>query len=257
MATHATDSNTVQSVSTSLRILEVVHELGDSRVVDVTDHLDVSKSAVYKHLHTLEQEGYVVKEGETYRVGLRFLSFGEAARKRHRVCPISMPQMQDLADQTGEMSNLMVKENGQGILLYRATSDQAISLDTYAGTAVPLHCTANGKAILANLDPERVEEIVDRHGLPKFTENTITDRAELYAALEQIRERGWAYDRRERLEGLSCVSVPITDIDDNVLGAVSVSGPASRMEGERFTEAIPELLLQAQNVIEMNVAYRD
>ncbi len=248
--------NTVKTASTLFQIVEALLELEGAKVAELDEVLDVSKSTIYKHLQTLEQENYIVKEDGTYQIGLRFLGFGEYARKRRKLYQLAKPEMENLAEETNEMSNLLVEEHGRGILLHRASSDKAVSLDTFAGKEVALHSTGNGKAILSCLSDERVNEIIDRYGLPKRTENTLTDRDRLFEELERIRERGWAYDEEERLEGLRCVSVPITDVNDNVLGAVSVSGPAARLEGERFREEIPELLLRAKNVIEMDVAYR-
>jgi DNA-binding IclR family transcriptional regulator len=120
---------------------------------------------------------------------------------------------------------------------------------------VGLHCTSLGKAILAYLPEERVDEIVDRWGLPARTADTITTREELDAELERIRERGYAQDNGERLSGLRCVAAPITDTDGVAIGAVSVAGPTSRMKGERFESEIPERVQSVANVTEINLTY--
>lgn len=248
--------HTVKTTSTLFRIIETLLELEGAKVAELDEELAISKSTIYKHLQTLEQENYVVKDGGTYQIGLRFLGFGEYARKRRKLYQLAKPEMARLAEETGEMSNLLVEEHGRGILLHRASSDQAISLDTYAGKEVHLHANGNGKAILSCLSDDRVDEIIDLHGLPKMTENTITDRDRLFEELETIRKRGWAFDEEERLQGLRCVSIPITGVEGEVLGSVSVSGPATRLEGDRYREDIPELLQRAKNVIEMDVAYK-
>jgi len=247
--------NKVQTTSTTFRIMETLYELEGGSIAEITERVDCSKSTVYKHLNTLVDERYVVKEDGEYQLGMTFLQFGEYARTRHQLYHIAKPKMKELAEEVGEMSNLLVEENGRGILMNRESSDKAISLDTHAGKEVHLHCTANGKAILSELPEERVEEIIARHGLPDVTRNTITDRDELFDQLEVIRERGCAFDDEERLEGLRCVAVPLVSPDGPVLGAVSVSGPASRIHGERFREELPERLQRAQNVIQMNAAY--
>jgi DNA-binding IclR family transcriptional regulator len=112
-----------------------------------------------------------------------------------------------------------------------------------------------GKAILAHLPESRVHEILDRHGLPEKTEQTITERDALFEELSEIRERGVAFDREERLSGLRCVAVPILSNSSRVEGALSVSGPTSRMQGERFESELPERLRSAANVIELNITY--
>jgi DNA-binding IclR family transcriptional regulator len=120
---------------------------------------------------------------------------------------------------------------------------------------VHLHCTALGKAILAYLPEERVREIIDTHGLPERTDATITDEEELFDELEGIRDRGYARDMEERVAGLLCVAAPIRNLDGDPLGAISVSGPTSRMKGERFDEEVPEELTSTANVIELNLNY--
>jgi DNA-binding IclR family transcriptional regulator len=245
----------VKTTTTSFRILEVLHDQKGAGITEIANRLGIAKSTVYKHLRTLEAERYVVKRDDTYYTGLRLLSLGVGARRRRRIYETAKPEILELAEQSGEMANLMVEEHGRGIFLYRADSSQAVNLDTHAGREVYLHTTAMGKAILAGLPDERVREIVDRHGLPRMTEHTLTDEEELFAALESIRDRGWAYDEEERLRGLCCVAAAIRDPAGTVLGAISVSGPRSRLEGNRLEAELPEAILNAQNVIELNVAY--
>ena len=119
---------------------------------------------------------------------------------------------------------------------------------------VHLQSTALGKAILAHTPRERVEQILDQHGLPQITENTITDRQELLDELEAVRERGFAIDDEERISGIWCIGAPIKS-DDRVLGAVSVSGPTSRMKNERLNDEVANMMRSTANVIEVNSTY--
>ena len=132
----------------------------------------------------------------------------------------------------------------------------AVTPDTHTGKRRSLHNTALGKAILAHLPDDRVSEILDRHGLPAATPNTITDRDRLHETLAGIRERGVAYCGGERVEGLRCVAAPVLGSDDEVLGAISVATPTTRLTGERFATEVHELVLQAANVVAINVTYR-
>ncbi|MDX1745101.1 MAG: IclR family transcriptional regulator [Halobacteriales archaeon] len=249
------NASTVGATETTLRILETLKELDGAGVTEVAKLLGIPKSTVHNHVSTLLRNEYVVKEGDTYRVGLQFLEFGEYIRTRMPIYDVARPEVERLATETGELANLLVEEHGKGVYLCRAKGSQAVRLDTYAGMRVHLHCTALGKAILANLPDERVREIIETHGLPARTETTITDRDALDVELEGIRERGFAYDREERLAGLQCVAAPIKNLEGNAVGAISVSGPTSRMKGERFTEEIPERLISTANVIELNLNY--
>jgi DNA-binding IclR family transcriptional regulator len=247
--------NTITATRTSLRIVEALKRLDGASLTAVAEDLDIAKSTVHNHLHTLEDEGYITSEGSVYRVGLRFLELGEYKRNRMDIYEIARPEVASLAEKTGEMANAAVEEHGEGVYITRSEGTEAVTVDTYAGKRVKLHCTALGKTILAQLPEERVDEIVDTHGLPARTENTITDRTELKTELDQVRERGYAYDREERLRGLRCVAAPIVVEDGDLVAALSVSGPTTRIRGDLFHEEIPELLLSAANVVEINLAY--
>lgn len=248
-------SVTVQATKTSIELLEALNELGGAGVTELADELNLPKSTVHNHLNTLCETEYIVREGDTYHVSLRFLELGEHSRNRLQIYETARPEVSDMAEQTGELANLAVEEYGRGVYLHLAEAERAVQLDTYAGMRVHLHCTALGKSILAHLPDERVEEILDTHGLPERTPNTITNRDELLDQLEEIRERGYAYDHQERLQGLRCVAAPITTPNTGVVGALSLAGPTSRMKGDRFHEEIPQRLLDAVNVIELNMTY--
>ena len=245
----------VKSVGTTLRIVEMLKELGDAGVTELATALDLPKSTVHNHLVTLERNEFLVKEDDAYRLGCRFLELGAVARDGKPIYRIAKPEVKRLAKETGELSGLIVEEHGRGVFLCRAKGDQAVHVDTYQGKRIHLHTAALGKAVLAYLPDEQVDAIIDRHGLPEMTKRTITDRDELLAELETIRERGIAFDDEERLRGLRSVAAPIRADDDTLLGAISVAGPTSRMQRERFEETLPELIRSAVNVIELNVTY--
>lgn len=243
----------IKSAKTTFEIVEMLVEMDGGGVSELADRLDKPKSTVHDHLRTLSERKYIVKTADTYHVGTRFLEIGEFARNRMKIYEIAKPEVQELAKKTNEHANLMVEEHGLGVFLYKAEGDDAVELDTHSGMRVPLQTTAMGKCIMAHLPEERVHEILDRDGMPQITENTITDRGELFDELETIRERDYALDREERIKGMQCVAAPIK-VDD-VMSAISVSGPTHRLNGERFQETIPNMVLRAANVTEVNLKH--
>jgi len=247
--------NSVKSAERTFRIIGGLQELGEAGVTELSTHLDLPKSTVHNYLSTLEQEAYVIKEGDEYRVGLRFLEHGAYARNQSQLFEPARPELDRLAAETSELCNLLVEEHGKGTYLYRTRGEDAVRVKEHVGNRVCLHSTGMGKAILAYLPEERVEAIIDRHGLAAITQRTITDRDELFETLAAIRERGVAFDDEERLSGLRCVAAPVLSNDDRVLGAISVSGPSHRFEDERFREELPKRVLETANVLELNVTY--
>lgn len=245
----------IQSTQATFEILQALKELNGAGITELADHIGRSKSSVHNYLSTLREEEFVVKKGTTYDIGLRFLDFGIYARNKNELYTIAKPELDELVEETGDLANLLVEEHGRGVYLYRAKGDNAVEVDSYTGHRVYLHNTALGKAILAEMSDDRVRQVIDRHGLPATSEKTITDEAELFAELETIREEGVAFDREERLPGLRCVACAVTDSAGNLAGAVSISGPTSRMKGERFTEELPEKLMDVSNIVRLNLTY--
>lgn len=250
-----TDNVPVKAAKTSFEIIHTLRDLEGAGVSELANELDKPTSTIHDHLRTLESEEYLVKSDGEYYVGTRFLEIGEQARERQKVYKIARQEVNNLADETGEHTNLMIEEHGHGIFLHKSRGHDAVQLDTHAGMRVPLQTTAMGKTILAFRPREEVESIVDRHGLPQITEKTITDRGELFTEIDEIADRGYAYDDEERVKGMRCVAAPITNEEGRAIAAVSVSAPKSRLRGEEFHEEVPDLILSSANVIEVNLTY--
>lgn len=253
MSEHGTKS--VKSVETALRVIEALRDHDGAGVTELAAELDQPNSTIHNHLKTLERNEYIVNDGGTYRIGTQFLKLGARTRDHHPIYEVARPEVDRIAEETGELSGLIIEEHGRGVFLYRAKGEQAVHVDTYPGKRIYLHGAALGKSLLAELPEARVDEIIDRHGLPALTENTITDRDELLAELDEIRQRGIAFDDEERLAGLRSVASAVTSEDGDVLGAISVAGPTSRLRDARFRRKLPEVVRSAVNVINLNVTY--
>lgn len=251
-----TEDVPVRATKKSFDIVEHLMKTGGGDVSEIADEFGMATSTAHDHLTTLHDLGYVVKERGHYHLSLRFLDVGERVRNRMELYKTARPELQELAEMTGEHASLVVEEHGRGVLVETIRGSKAVKIDTHNGMRIRLHTTAPAKAILANLPAERIEKIVDEFGLPAMTENTITDRDELFEELEQIRQQGYALDREERIQGMQSVAAPIMDRNENVRGAISVYGPSNRMDNDRFEEDIPDMLLRSANIIELNMNYQ-
>jgi len=245
----------VNAVQTTLQIAQALQEHERVGVTELAAEVDLPQSTVFNHLKTLEESEFVVNENGQYRLGCRFLKLGAKARSHYNVHEVARWEINRLAESTGEISALLIEEHGLGVFLHRAEGKQAIHIDSYTGQRIYLHGAALGKAILASIPRERAIEIIDRRELPVLTENTITDREILFQELDQVAAEGIAYDDQERLDGLRSVAAPITDGDGRFLAAVSIAGPTSRVQDDRFQEEFPAKLSDVVKVIELDLTY--
>lgn len=249
-----TGQKTIQSVDRAFRIIEYIQANNGVTLTELTSEFDLSKSTVHYHLNTLMKHGYVVKEGETYRIGLRFLDPAMYAKNRKKEHQIIQPKVAKLAEETGERAQFITEENGLGIHVHSELGENGIQSNSRVGKVVYLHTTSAGKAILASMPREQVETVIDTYGLPELTDRTITDRDELFDTLEQIRERGYAFNRAERKDGMMAIGAPVNGPSGRVLGAVSVTGPVRRMEGEHRSY-LPDLLLDVTEEIRLRLEF--
>lgn len=245
----------LKTVETALDIVDFVKEQEGANLQTIADCFEMAKSTAHGYTKTLEQRGYLVKDGDSYYVGLEYLDKGGHARRRKPEYDFIIDKVDDLAERTGERAQFIVEENGYGYYIHRSVGEDAVHVDARMGKKIPLHASSAGKAILAELSEETVDRIVDRWGLEPITEHTITDRDELKGELNQIQQDGYAISDQESINRLRAVGVPIVD-EGHPLGAISLSGPAHRMRDTRIDDEIIELLLGAVNEIELDLKYQ-
>jgi len=263
----AHDGSPLETTATSLRILETIRDHGGARASELVNHLDIGRSTVYKHLSTLHQNHYLTKEGEIYYIGLKFLNFGKHAWNRRPAQGLADEAVQELTERTNEEVNLVVEEHGRIVTVSHSyhSNNEFTQVDHLErphersdnGSYFYMHNTAAGKAILAEFTPQEVDAVVDQWGLPKATENTITDWETLSSELESIREQGYAVDGEEYTMGLRSVGKAITYPGGYVVGAISVFGPTYRFNENMTHSRIPELLESTVSDVEAKLSQRD
>lgn len=254
MAQDTSEMRTVQAAETAFDIVEFLQEQDGAQLHEVAQELDLANSTVYHHMNTLVSRRYVVREGDVYYPGLEFLQVGGRIRDRRRVNRLSESFVESLADETGEQVQFIVEENGYGYHVYTATGERATSIDTRPGKRIYLHANAAGKAIMAFYDRDRIEEIIDSVGLPALTDHTITDREELFDELETVRERGYAYNWEEHVEGYCGIAVPVQS-EETVLGSLALGGPVERVRNEQSKEQLTQTVREAVNELELELKF--
>ncbi|WP_273837403.1 IclR family transcriptional regulator [Halococcus sp. PRR34] len=241
---------TVNSFKILERLVEVDHPMG---VTELSDAVGLSKGVVYNHLGTLMELGYIQKEDREYHPSLRLLSLSEPTRLNHDVYRVARSHVDNLAETTNEVATLFVEEDGLGICTYLATGTNIWSPDYFCGDALPLHVTAPGKAILATLDTDRIDEIISQHGLSSMTDHTISNRELLETELRSIRENEIAFSREEQSEEVVGVGASFGLDKRAPAAAIGVCGPLDRLSGRYLQEDITGQVISTAKSIQVEL----
>lgn len=247
----------MRTVLSAFRVLEEVAYAQPAGVGELSRRLKLPKSTVQRALRTLWTAGWICPDGaEVTRWVLttRALHVGQRAIADLSVRDAAAATMQELRRETGETSHLMVREGDRAVLIERVETDHPIRAVIALGSAVPLHGSSNGKAMLAWLPREQVSEILGGR-LERFTGNTIVDWDEFVAELDRVRERGYASNVGEWRTDIAAVASPIFDHDGKPVASISVSAPGSRMPPER-RESYGALVIEAAQRISATLGYR-
>jgi len=170
-------------------------------------------------------------EPGTYRLGIRLLELGNLVKSRISVRQEALPYMQTLHQELGETVNLSVRQNDEVVYIERtAAGNSMMRVVQIIGARAPLHVTAVGKIFLAQDDVASCFEYARRSGLPRYTDNTLTDSAALAQELERIRTQGYAFDNEEAEKGVSCIGAAIYNEEGRVVAGLSVSAPSDRLK---------------------------
>jgi DNA-binding IclR family transcriptional regulator len=248
-------TRTIGAVDRVFEIVETLEQFEAVGVSELADELSASKSTVYTHLNTLHANGYIVKEADgRYRLSCQFLRLGGTVQQRVPLYHQAREEVETLAANTEERTNLVIEEDGKSTCIYAANANSVTDLSMSLGERHYIHASATGKAIFAHLPSERVDEIIDQHGLPRLTDQTTTTREALEAELARIRETGIAIDDEETFDGLCCIAAPII-VDDEVLGSISVSGPSRRFKDPDRQSELRETVSEAANAIQINCLF--
>lgn len=239
----------VKTADNLFDIIGIIEQNDDAGVSQISEEIGLAKSTVHEYLSTLTDRGYLINHDGSYQLGLKFYEHGFSARRRYEILEVVAPSLEQLAEDTGEAAWFIVEEHGQAFYLENALGEHSVQTHARVGKREHLHCLATGKAIMAYMPDERVSEIIERHGLPRKTSNTVTDPDELFNDLEEIREQGYAINEEEAAHQVSAIAAPVLTDRDNVVGGICISGPARRMLRKGFKTDFPDLILSATDEI--------
>ena len=227
----AATANSVAVIDKALDLLECLSDGQPRTVAELSEAAGISKAAAYRILHTFERRGLVVtyERVRRYTIGHGLLTYAESARRSDRLLAAARPIMHELWTHSGETVNLGIRSRDRVLYLEVIESSRGLRATGQVGSLDTLHSTALGKAMLSRLPDSDLARIIGRAELKARTVNTVTDPNALLQAIGQARTDGFAIDNEENEIGMRCVAAPIVTTEGQAIGALSISGPASRM----------------------------
>lgn len=232
------------TVGKALDVLDMVASHGRPvRFSDLLAEAPFPKATLFRLLQTLTNQGMLALDPDTgaYALGVRLVRLAHAAWAQSSLAPIAQPYLDELAAKTGETIHLAQLD--QGLVLYVDKRNAARPVDMFAqaGKVGPAYCTGVGKAMLAWLPPEGLEQALARQSFLRHTPQTLDSREKLLAELAAIRLRGHAWDREEHEPGIICCAAPILTRSGRVLGALSVTSTTARTTLEALGALAPTI----------------
>jgi DNA-binding IclR family transcriptional regulator len=215
----------------------------------------LNKTTVYRLLTALESEGMVVRFPKTdvYRLGPGAIVLGSVALRSNDLRSASHAELERLAQLTRETATLEVLSDGEVLVLDEVAGSHLLGVSSSIGTTWPVHAISTGKTLMAYL-PEADLEMMLQEPLTRFTDKTVTAPAKLRRALERVRSQGFAVAMEELEEGFVDLSAPVRNHDGQVVAAVSLSGPITRLTDARIP-GMAELVMEAAHRISQRLGY--
>jgi DNA-binding IclR family transcriptional regulator len=223
---------------------------------ELGERLALNKSTVHRLLAVLERNRFVERDLPTgkFRLGLKLVELGSVALSRFDLHTYAKPFVERLVDETGETAHLGILRQSEVVSLVNAESRRSVRTPSTVGRRSPVHCTSQGKVLLAFQAEKQVDEILRSYRFTPYTRNTIRHAAAFRTELASVRNHGFAIDNEEFEEGLRCIGAPVHDHTGKVIAAVSIAGPAFRVSAERTPQLI-RCVLNAAGELSQSLGY--
>ena len=254
------DRYTIRVVDRALDILTLLADGEPRLLAQVSGAAGLHTSTAFRVLATLAGRNFVERDAQTghYTLGIASLELARAYQDASYLRRVALPTLQRLRDDTGETVHLAVLDNLDVVYLDKQQSFRAVAImSSRVGARLPAYCTGLGKALLAYTDPDLVRAHFDRVGLRRYTDATLPTIDSLLHELEQVRRRGFAFDHGEHEPEVRCVAAPIFGPRGAVSAALSVAGPASRLDPLETNHALIERTVAAARAVSGKLAGRE
>jgi IclR family acetate operon transcriptional repressor len=254
------ETPSIQSLDRGLLILEAVG--GSAEPVSLgqlTAMLAIDRSSAFRLANTLKRRGFLANPsaGRDYVLGPSVWRLSRQYDWSKMLARLAHEPLKTLAAETQETAHLAVREGRMALFVDHVTSSHVIAVSGQTGELVPLYCTSHGKALLSDFDGQDLVKLLGPKPLKAYTKNTIQSIRSLAAECKSIREKGFATDESEYLDGVRCVAAPIRDRDGAVVASIGISAPSARFPKEKEREFADRVVVVAAQIGEIVGCLKD
>jgi DNA-binding IclR family transcriptional regulator len=245
--------------STIQRAVDVLNLFKEHQKLSFTDMqqlLGFNKSTLFRVLSTLCSNKYLSKdEIGRYELGINLFILGIRISREYQLKNVAAPFMKQLSEQLDLTVHLGILDGTAVVIIEKTDPHRNIRMVSRIGSTVPVHCTGQGKTLLAFSSRETIEEIIDAQGLERYTPNTIITADGLFKELETIRRRGYAIDNSEHEKNIRCIAVPVLNEAEQIEAALSITGTILDFPDEQTMHSTAEVLKEVRDEIRGKLGY--
>ena len=252
-----TEESTSNAVERALSIFELIaqsnHGLSNS---DLSRRLKIPKSSASYILRVLEKRNYLQRdEGGKYRLGLKLVSLTRDALTHLDIREISKPILEQfLVKSRLSEAHLAVLDSGRAVYVEKVEAQSFVKMDIWVGHRLPIHTTAIGKALVANMPEKDILQMLEMRGMEKKTSKSITNKTKFLKELEKVQKYGFAIDDEENAEGVRCVASPVYDSNEKVVAALGTSTIIMQLNESQLPKIV-EMIKDAAALVSQRLGY--
>ena len=205
---------------------------------DIARHTGLPLSTVYRLAQEMNEHGWLMKEGQRFRLGMTLLRLGVMVAEGIDIRLRTLPHLRWLKEQTSENSELYIRVKESRVAIEAVRGPHNLSTFVEIGAPLPLHVGAGGKVLLAWQPDEEKNELIAASAA-RYSAYPLTDMHALKNTLAHIHERGWAVSEGERVADIGAIAAPIFDVHKQMAGAMVLAAPLVRLGAKEQSRYIP------------------
>ena len=246
----------ISTIQKAIDILNLFENHDKLYFTQIQEFLKLNKSTLFRVLYNLENNRYLSKdEHGRYELGIRILILGNRISQANKIKKVASSYLEELSDKINLTVQMGILDGLDVVIIDKHDPPNTIKMVSHIGAVVPAHCTGQGKTMLAYSSKEKVEKVINTHGLKRYTPHTITTVNDLFDELETIKKRGYAIDDSEHEKHIRCVAVPILDENNELQAALSITGLIMDFPTRKEIEKYAKLLTETRDKIRKKIGY--